>query len=317
MKSTFIHEKYNLNLERPKNSIYISYSQYSQFQKCPQAWKLKYVDRHKIDKPSIHFIFGTAMHSVVQEYIQVMYTDTIKKADSLNFDEMLLNAIMTTYSDEAKRHKKHFSTKEELMQFYVDGLETLKYLRKKRTMFFDKKDWELIGIELPLIISPDKNRNSVVLLSYLDLVFRKKKDNKFLILDLKTSTRGWRDYEKKDQTKLDQLLLYKIYLSEQYNIPINSIEVEFYILKRKINEDSMYPERRIQTFKPSQGSITVKKAKESFQKFIDMAFLPDGSYNKETYYPAISGNLGSNCKFCDFRDRDDLCPFKDRIRKDV
>lgn len=317
MKATFIHEKYDLNLERPKNSIYISYSQYAQFQKCPKSWKLKYIDKHKIDEPSIHAVFGTSMHTVIQQYIHTLYSSTVKASDALNFEEMLLNEIKKNYALDCEKYKKHFSTKEELMQFYVEGLEALKFLRKKRSMFFDKKDWELIGIELPLVIAPDKKRGSVTLLSYLDLVFRKKRENKFLILDLKTSTRGWNDFAKKDQTKTNQLLLYKIYFAEQYNIPVDQVEVEFYILKRQINEDSMYPERRIQTFKPTQGSITVKKAKESFQKFIDSAFLPDGSYNIETYYPAIAGNLGNNCRFCDFRDRDDLCPFKERIRKDV
>ncbi len=45
----------------------ISYSQYTMWANCPQAWKLKYIDGHKFDDTSINTIFGTAIHEVVQK----------------------------------------------------------------------------------------------------------------------------------------------------------------------------------------------------------------------------------------------------------
>ncbi len=42
---------------------------------------------------------------------------------------------------------------------------------------------------------------------------------------IKTSTRGWGDKEKKDETKQFQLVLYKKYYSQQFNIPEDNIDV--------------------------------------------------------------------------------------------
>ena len=59
--------------------------------------------------------------------------------------------------------------------------------------------------------------------------------NKFTIIDLKTSTRGWTSKNKKDEEKQFQLLLYKKFFAEQYNIPIENIDIEFMIIvKRKL-----------------------------------------------------------------------------------
>lgn len=311
-KETFIVDKFHLPLEKPTNATYISYSQYSNYQKCPRSWKLKYIDKIKESVPSIHAIFGTSMHNVIQNWLQVMFMETVKKSEELNFDSMLLQEIKNNYAKDVEKYQRHFSTKEELTEFYLDGLETLKYLRKKRKVYFDRQHQELIGTEIAILIQPDLSRPNVYLNGFLDIVFKDKKGSKFYILDLKTSTRGWKDWDKKDQTKTDQLLLYKIYFSRQYNIPIDQIDVQFIILKRKIDEDSMYPQRRVQTFNPSQGSISYNKTLKSFEAFINQCFLPDGSYNTEREYLAISKE-GWNCKFCEFKDREDLCPKSNRL----
>lgn len=312
-KASFVISEFDLNLEKPNNCIYISYSQYSQYQKCPLSWKLKYIDKFKIDEPSIHSVFGTSMHNVIQSYLQVLMNETVKKSDELDFDKMLLTELKQNYASDVQKYQKHFSTKEELTEFYIDGLETLKWLRRRRKEYFDRKHWELVGIELPLLLPPDETRSNVILVSYLDIVFRDKNTKKFYIFDLKTSRKGWSQWDKKDETKIDQLLMYKLFFSRQYNVPIESVEVEFYILKRKIEEDSMYPQKRVQTFKPSQGSISYNRTMKNFQKFIDHCFLPDGSYNGLASYKPMAGKNYFNCKFCDFKNREDLCPKQNRI----
>ena len=67
----------------------ICYSQISMFNECPLRWKLNYIDNLSISESSIHLIFGTAMHEVLQTYLEVMYNDSIKNADLLNLEEML------------------------------------------------------------------------------------------------------------------------------------------------------------------------------------------------------------------------------------
>ena len=44
----------------------ISYSQYSQWDVCPYKWKLNYVDKLGTWTDSIHTLFGTSMHEVLQ-----------------------------------------------------------------------------------------------------------------------------------------------------------------------------------------------------------------------------------------------------------
>ena len=65
------------------------------------------------------------------------------------------------------------------------------------------------------------------------------------------STRGWNDAAKKDEDKQFQLILYKQFFAEQFNVPVDSIDINFVILKRKIYENAEYVQRFIQEFKPS------------------------------------------------------------------
>lgn len=313
MKSGFLNQKFDLDLKKPDGAKLVSYSQFSNYQKCQLYWKLCYIDRLKPFEPSIHTCFGTTMHSIIQEWITVMFTQTIKKSNELDFKKMLLDELKKNYAADVEKSGKHFSTKEQLSEFYLDGLEILEWFRKKRTKYFSSKDEELIGIEVPLMICPDETKPNVFLTGYLDAVIRNKKNKRIRILDFKTSGRGWSDWEKRDETKIAQLLLYKIYFSKQYNVPISDIEVEYIILKRKIDPDSQWAQRRVQVFSPSQGNVSYNKVSRNFQVFLDACFLPDGSYNMLNSFRPISGKDGKNCRFCEFKNNYAVCPPENRL----
>jgi hypothetical protein len=313
VKATFVSKEFDIpQITKPENSTYISYTQYSIYQKCPLRWKLKYVDRIKDDKPSIHTVFGNSMHNIIQHYFQVLFQETVKKADALEFYKLLIQELKQNYAADVEKYQCHFSTKEELMEFYLDGLETLNYLRKKRTTYVDRKRWTLAGTELSILIPPVESKPNVLLIGFLDIVFKDKTKPKFYIWDLKTSGKGWNKWDKADETKIAQLLLYKIYFSKQYGIPLDQIEVEFIILKRKIDPDSEWPQRRIQRVKPAQGTISYGRTLKSFEAFVNACFLPDGTYNKLTHYEATAGKGSFNCRFCEFKDNKELCPDENR-----
>jgi hypothetical protein len=130
----------------------------------------------------------------------------------------------------------------------------------------------------------------------------------FTIYDIKTSTRGWGDREKKDEIKQSQLLLYKIYFSEQFGVPTDNIDIKFFILKRKIWKESEFPQKRIQEFIPANGKTKMNKAKNSLTTFIENVFNIDGSFKSTEHQPTPSK---SSCKYCPFSQRKDLC--KDAI----
>jgi hypothetical protein len=317
-KGIFVVESFDTTPPpKPENALFISFTQYQSYSKCPRSWKIKYIDKIRTEEPSIHMVFGNAMHTVIQTWLKVLFTETIKAADALAFDQMLLDELKSEYAAEVTKYKRQFSTKEELTEFYSDGLETLNYLRKNRSKYFDKKTHDIVGTEIPISISPTPDRPSVVLVGFLDIVLRSKTDkNKFYIADLKTSTKGWSKWEKEDDTKISQVLLYKQYFAKQYNVPVEEIEVEFLILRRKVDPDNAYPTPRVQKFMPTQGSITMKKAIKKFEEFINTCFTPDG-YNTEISYPAVAGQNGFNCKFCEFRNNESLCPVRERLSSHV
>lgn len=283
----------------------ISYSQLSMYSSCPKKWALQYRDGHKIAAPSINMTFGTAIHETVQKYLHTMYEESGAQADKIDIEEYFEERFREAYSKEYANNKNvHFSGPEEMREFFDDGVAILEFIKKRRSEYFSSRGWHLAGIEIPIIISPDKRYNNVLYNGFIDLVMYHEPTNKFVIYDIKTSTRGWGDKEKKDETKQFQILLYKTYFSEQFGVPIEDIDVKFFILKRKIWEESEFPQKRIQEFVPANGKTKIKKAKTALNTFIENVFNLDGSF-KDTEHEATPSK--SNCKYCPFRDKKDLC----------
>ena len=209
------------------------------------------------------------------------------------------------YSEEYKNNKNiHFSDPEEMREFFDDGMAIIDFVRKRRKEYFSSRGWHLVGIEIPIVITPNKNYNNVLFNGFIDLVMYHEPTNEFVIYDIKTSTRGWGDREKKDEIKQFQILLYKTYFSEQFGVPVDDISVKFFIVKRKIWEESEFPQKRIQEFIPANGKTKINKARNALSSFIESAFNVDGSFKSTDYQATPSKN---SCMFCPFKDRKDLC----------
>ena len=67
----------------------ISYSQFSQWDKCPHMWKLNYIDKLGTFTDNIYTIFGTSAHEVIQAYLVCYYERTIKEADALPLEVVI------------------------------------------------------------------------------------------------------------------------------------------------------------------------------------------------------------------------------------
>ena len=292
----------------------ISYSQYNMYKNCPKQWKLQYIDGHKEFDPSIYLTFGTAMHEVLQEYLETMYTKTAVEANALPLEENLKTKMAHEYSETLNEiGGKHFSSPEQMKEFYEDGIAIIDFFRKKRGAYFSKRNEELVGIEMPILVETDANEN-IMIMGFMDIAIKYKIGNKekIKIYDIKTSTFGWRQGQKKDNG--DQLRLYKKYFSKQYGIPIDDIDVEYFIVKRKLYENVDFPQKRVQIYVPASGKPSINKTERGLTEFINNAFTPEGKKNKEANYPAVAGLKNKNCKYCPFYKRDDLCPKKERIK---
>lgn len=276
----------------------ISYSQTLMYNTCPHAWALSYVKNLQTYKPSIHTIFGTALHETLQEWLTVLYEQTIKAATEMDLDAILLSKMHSIYKKEKERFGEHFSNSQELSEFYNDGVEILGYIKRNRARYFSNRATYLVGVEIPLVWSIAKN---VYFKGYIDVVLYNSNSDSYTILDIKTSTSGWNATAKKDDKKLAQLLLYKEFLAKQFDIDVDKIDVQYFIVKRKVPDDPEYPAmgRRVQEFKPPSGKIKRGQATTALTKFIADAFDEEGSYIKKEYNKIPSK---SNCMFCQFKD---------------
>ena len=272
----------------------ISYSQISMYNDCPLRWKLKYVDKLVMFESNIHLIFGTAMHEVLQHYLNVMYAETAKKADEINLNEMLRDKLVEQFKLAEEKDGKPPCTKEQLMEFFDDGILIIDFFKKRRNQYFSKRDWELIGCEIPIEVDL---KNNIKMVGYLDVVMRHIPTDSIKIIDIKTSTMGWNKWMKKDENKTQQLLLYKQFYSKQYDHPVERIDVEYFIVKRKLYENLDFPQKRIQKFVPASGKPSMNKVNTRLLKFVNEAFTEDGERKDDM----IATPNKKACKWCEFK----------------
>ena len=149
----------------------ISFSQLSMYSQCPKKWSLNYREGHKVSEQSIHMTFGTAIHETIQHYLDVMYEKSGAEADRINLEDYFEEKLRDSYAESYKKNKKvHFSTPEEIREFYEDGVNILQFFKKKRNGYFSKKGTYLVGCEIPIIISPNPYLHRVKYMGYLDVV---------------------------------------------------------------------------------------------------------------------------------------------------
>jgi hypothetical protein len=279
----------------------VSYSQFSMWASCPHKWYLTYVENKQPYQASIHTVFGTAFHETIQDYITAMYNESGAAADRMDLIELFQDKFREVYSKEYKAAGAHFSDPVQMGEFFEDAVAILNFIKKNRNKLFTIRKMRLLGIEIPLLLNV---ANNIFLKGFIDFVLYDEDLDKVYIYDIKTSTRGWSDSEKKDDNKIAQILLYKEYFSKQFGFDVEKIEVEYFIVKRKIWEQSEYAIPRTQSFKPASGKNKRKQAVENFQSFIKDCFNDGGKPQMKSYLK----NVGeSSCKWCPYKDSPDLC----------
>ena len=263
---------------------------------CPHRWKTAYIDGKREFSDNIHTLFGTSMHEVIQAFLTVMYEDTAKAAEALPLEEMLRTRMKRNFEDILKNNGgEMFCTEKDMVEFYMHGVEILKFIRKKRAQYFSKKGYELVGIEVQLEYDLT---NNIKFIGYIDVVIKDTVRDVIKIYDIKTSTMGWNKWMKADKNKTDQLLLYKQFYSKQFNHPMDRIEVEYFIVKRKLYENLDFPQKRVQKFAPANGKPSINQVVKRLDEFMTECFNSNGEYNTEHTYSKVASK--KNCRYCDF-----------------
>tara|TARA_B100000131_G_scaffold111129_1_gene108204 strand:- start:4564 stop:5355 length:792 start_codon:yes stop_codon:yes gene_type:complete len=259
------------------------------FKQCPHKWKLHYKDKINQRDTSIYLVFGIAIHEVIQEYLKVFYNVSKVKANELDLETIFQEKFIESYQKQYKdNNNEHFSSAIEMREFYEDGVEILRFFKKKIGRYFSKRGTYLVGIELPIINAPNKMLNNILFMGMIDIILYNENSDTFDIIDIKTSTRGWHDKMKKNEDKQFQLILYKKYFSELYNIPLDKIDIKFFIVKRKLYENVDWTQTRIQEFSPPSGKIKMGRATRYVNDFMSQVFDSQGKI-KEQNYPCTCG----------------------------
>ena len=284
----------------------VSFSQYTTWANCPEAWKLKYIDGHKEDGSTIHTIFGTAMHEVIQEWLHTLYNVSETVARSVDLEDSLKEKLYKEFkasvrdTDGAKVFPCDRPTLEE---FYHQGLQILSYVQDNHKKIFPTNNEILAGIEYPIDVEV---RAGVRYIGFVDIITKNNDTGIYTLYDLKTSKSGWSSYQKNDKIKTSQLLLYKKFIADHFDVPLDHVMIEYVILKRIISENSPYPIPRVSSFEPPHGKPSITRAWADFEKFLDECFDNEGNYRVDMVKHKASK---TNCRWCAFRDRSDLCKY--------
>lgn len=275
----------------------VSYSQYTVHSTCPKQYKLKYIDNNK-GFGNIFSSFGTAMHATMQHYLSIYYTISKRQADEINLEKLFQNHLMDEIKKESDKlpDGEFICTREEIEEFYWQGVEILRWFVKDKNLrkLFQKKGYTLVGIEVPISFKISEN---ISVIGFIDIILRDSNGN-IIIIDLKTSTSGWSSWQKNDEKKTNQIILYKVWYSELFKLDISKINVEFHIMRRIMpkDEDIEWPIPRISKFVPASGTMKQNQAKAEFKYFIDEVFDADGNYKIKEYVK----KPGKHCSWCDF-----------------
>jgi len=269
--------------QKPSENLHISYSSLSTYNKCPKLWEMQYLRGLVPFKQNIYTCFGTAMHETIQKWLKVLYHDKVKNGMEMDLDKLLYENMIQSYkSSKAQNGHQHFSSQEELTKFWIEGKHILNFLKKKRAAYFTSKTMMLAGIETLLY---QEIKPGVVFKGLIDLVFYHPNTDRWTIMDIKTSTSGWRDAQKKNPNLTAQVILYREFFSKQFGIDKDKIDVEFFILKRRVPADAEFAsmQKRVQQFSPSSGPRKTKEVINSMNKMISEVLDEDGNFIDKDY----------------------------------
>lgn len=264
--------------QTPSKLTHISYSSISTYNKCPKLWDMQYRKKVVPFTQNIYTTFGTAFHETLQTYLEVLYHNSVKEANEMDINKLLYDNMIKAYrSGKAVNGHEHYSTADELNQFWLDGKHILDFIKKKRGVYFGTKNTMLAGVETLLY---QNLKPGVVFKGLVDLVFYHPDTEEWTVVDIKTSTRGWNDTQKKNPNLTAQVVLYKEFFAKQFGIDRDKVNVEFFIVKRRVPKDAEYAsmQRRVQEFRPNAGPRKTKQVLESMNNFLTNVLDSNGKF---------------------------------------
>ena len=203
-----------------------SFSSYKEFNTCGHYFLKNRIEKVVPRDATIHTEFGQAMHKTLEMAVPLEVSpsdEELVKAFNENFDEFLPNIT------------GEMPSKEDIEEFRKQGEElcvlAIPTLKAKFGTF------EVVKAEEEIFESIDFYKGGINnFKGFIDLIL-KTADGKYIILDWKTTSWGWKLKKKADPMYTYQLTFYKYFFAKKYNIDVDLIETYFGFLKRTTKRD--------------------------------------------------------------------------------
>lgn len=258
--------------EEKEPKKHVSFSEIKVFDECAYRWYLIYDQGHR-QGDTVHTIFGSLIHKSI---------DDKKRGQNntwISFGKSFLR--WAAKNTDEKSFAKH-TPKEWVLQGFKIYHEVFDWLEET----FPK--YELVQSELQLF---EKIENiDLCFKGFIDLVI-KDKDGFYHVIDFKTTDWGWDAEKKSDTKKLYQVILYKKFFCQKYQIDPKLVKTHYVLLKRNPSKNSP----RSELFTISSGEKKVENATEWLQ---DSALSISKKIKMKNRYA---------CKWCPFKNTK-LCP---------
>ena len=264
----------NLITLKNNQESHISYSEFKTFTECPYKRYLQYEKR--IETPSnIYMDYGTAIHECTQSFYD-------QKGEGLISYELRLKKVLNDHPEVSDKEKKSFfEGGRRVAQEVIRGLKRL-----------FNQGYELAETE-KFVWTP--TASGIFFKGYIDFLLRKGEG--WHILDLKTTTKGWKPYKFKDEVVLSQLRLYKHFYAKQEGVSENGISTYYIFGKR---DTKIKP---VEFVKIESGKGSTARAIKALDDATYLIQKGDITKAKDERQP----KRFSPCKYCEFN-HTEHCP---------
>ena len=246
---------------------HISYSELKNWCHCPYYHKLVNIDKVKVFEGNEFTAFGTALHSICEDLV----TDKIHS--SVN------EVFVKKFREELKKLKTDELDKKLVVSMFAQGEKLSDKILPALEEYFD--DCEIFQAEEKLY-EPIEGAE-YTFKGYIDLIV--KEGDNYHIIDWKTCSWGWNARKKADKMIVYQLILYKHFFCQKYNIDPKKVHTHFGLLKRTSKKDI------VELFEVTSGTKRTENALELMNKAITT--IKSGIHVKNK----LSCTSGYGCEF--------------------
>lgn len=267
---------------------HVSYSEVRQWKECPWRHKLIYVDKLQTFEESPHLHYGTIVHDACEHYLKTkeLKIDEVKNKIKSAWEEHGFDSEDYIQLQTMRAKLQGWNYRHSKVNDWVDWAQTC-LLAIPDFLKENFPNWEFVAAEEKLYENIE-NIEETKFKGYIDCIIKVPQKTpgkyKYWILDWKTSSaRGWSLEKRQDFLTQAQVILYKSYWSNKYNIKSSDILCGFILLKKLKKK-----EKACQLIRVSSGPKSLEKSSKLVRSMI-----------KATQKSLVLKNKES-CKFCEF-----------------